>query len=351
MSMLSQTRKWPVFVAALAPLWLTGCGTASTPQTSEELPGPPVAQPALPAAQPAPPVLQPAPPPPQPTPTPPQQPTATAPAAPGAEITSEIQDFTLEELVIRVGPSVRWTNQDRAGHTVTSGSEGNLTGIFDSDILSSGDAFSFVFNEEGTFPYFCRIHPNLDSMNSTITVVSGEEPAPQPPVGLATSTATDTPEPPPPPQATEVPASPTPSPMPIMTTPVAEAPTSTPTLPTSTPIPPTPSPVPPNSTPTPTAPTPTPTPEAVFSNIVDFTLENLTVSAGTTVMWVNQDRAPHTTTAGTSGNNRTGEWDSGNLRQDETFSFTFDEPGTFPYFCNLHSNMKATVTVEEAGGG
>ena len=329
-------------MAALAVLWLTGCGTASTPQTSEELAAPHAAQPAPPAAQPATPI-------PQPTPTPPEQPAATAPAAPGAEITSDVQDFTLEELVIRVGSRLTWTNQDRAGHTVTSGSPGNLTSIFDSEVLNPGDTFSFVFDEVGTFSYFCLIHPNLDSMNSTNTVVPGDEPIPQSPVGLAT--ATNTPEPAQPPQATEVPASPTPSPTPIMATPVADAPTSTPPSPTSTPLPPTPSPVPPTSTPSPAAPTPTPAPQEVISNIVDFTLENLTVSVGATVMWVNQDRAPHTTTAGTSRSNRTGEWHSGNLRQDETFSFTFDEPGTFPYFCNLHSNMKATVTVEEAGGG
>ena len=341
MSMLSQARKLALFVAVLPLLWLTGCGTASAPPPIEGLSAPP-------PAQPAPPALQPVPPPPQPTPTPPQQPAPTAPAAPSAKITSEIEDFTLEELVVRVGSTVTWTNQDRARRTITSGSRGNLTGIFDSEILNSGDTFSLVFDEVGSFPYFCRIHPNLDSMNSMITVVSADAPLPQPAVSLAT--ATNTPEPPPPPQATEVPASPTPSPTPIITTPVAEAPTSTPSPPTSTPVLPTPSPVPPTSTPTPTAPTPTPTPEAVISNIVDFTLENLTVSVGTTVMWVNQDRAPHTTTAGTSRNKKTGEWDSGNLRQAESFSFTLNEPGTFPYFCNIHPDMRATVTVVGTGG-
>ena len=60
------------------------------------------------------------------------------------------------------------------------------------------------------------------------------------------------------------------------------------------PCPPTPMP------PTPVPPTTTLTPAAanfVNSPILDFTLENLSVAVGTTIIWENQDAAPHTTTS------------------------------------------------------
>lgn len=72
-----------------------------------------------------------------------------------------------------------------------------------------------------------------------------------------------------------------------------------------------------------------------------FQPQTITVPVGTTVRWTNQDSVAHTSTS----NN--GVWDSGNLRQGQSFSFTFTKPGTFPYFCAIHPSMTATVTVEE----
>lgn len=66
-----------------------------------------------------------------------------------------------------------------------------------------------------------------------------------------------------------------------------------------------------------------------------------TVDVGTTVTWTNEDGVTHTTTSDDE------LWDSGNLSTDETFSFTFDEPGTYTYFCQIHpSQMQATIVVE-----
>ena len=67
---------------------------------------------------------------------------------------------------------------------------------------------------------------------------------------------------------------------------------------------------------------------------------------GTTVKWVQNDNSIHTSTSGTPGL-IAGVWDSGNLRVGETFSFTFDEPGEFPYFCRIHPSMTGTVTVDD----
>ncbi len=92
-------------------------------------------------------------------------------------------------------------------------------------------------------------------------------------------------------------------------------------------------------------------PTAFASPIQSFTLEDLTVQVGTIVTWTNQDRASHTTTSGTPSD-RTDLWDSGRLTNEETFSFTFTEPGEFVYFCSFHpSTMRATITVVEASSG
>ena len=80
-------------------------------------------------------------------------------------------------------------------------------------------------------------------------------------------------------------------------------------------------------------------------SIQDFFFDpgQLTVSPGTTVTWVNDGQAPHTTTADD------GTWDSGTLRPGEDFSFTFDQPGTYTYHCSIHPDMTASVKV--SGGG
>jgi plastocyanin len=65
----------------------------------------------------------------------------------------------------------------------------------------------------------------------------------------------------------------------------------------------------------------------------------LTVPAGTTVTWTNRDEEPHTITS------TAGAFGSAGLSHEETFTQTFTRPGTYPYFCQLHPHMKATVVV------
>ncbi len=81
------------------------------------------------------------------------------------------------------------------------------------------------------------------------------------------------------------------------------------------------------------------------SSIVNFRLQDLTVGVGTTIRWLQEDIVPHTTTAGTP-DSPTSMWDSGFMDAGGEFSFTFDTPGTFAYFCEIHPDiMTATVTV------
>jgi hypothetical protein len=69
---------------------------------------------------------------------------------------------------------------------------------------------------------------------------------------------------------------------------------------------------------------------------------SLEVSVGDTVTWTNMDTAPHTVTV-TSGPEK---FDSGNLQKGESFSFTFSKAGTYAYYCAVHPDMKAGVTVK-----
>jgi plastocyanin/sugar lactone lactonase YvrE len=71
-----------------------------------------------------------------------------------------------------------------------------------------------------------------------------------------------------------------------------------------------------------------------------FTPPELTVAAGTTVTWTNNDTVPHTATASD------GSFDSGNLNPGESFSFTFHTPGTYPYVCQYHAGMQGTIVVQ-----
>jgi plastocyanin len=66
----------------------------------------------------------------------------------------------------------------------------------------------------------------------------------------------------------------------------------------------------------------------------------LTITAGTQVTWTNQDGATHNVIS------NTGVFSSGDLSGGDTFEFTFDSLGTFPYHCSHHSGMNGTVIVQ-----
>ena len=65
----------------------------------------------------------------------------------------------------------------------------------------------------------------------------------------------------------------------------------------------------------------------------------LTITVGTTVEWTNEDAMAHTVTASN------GAFDSGNLDQGATYSFTFTQEGTYSYICKYHPNMKGQIIV------
>jgi plastocyanin len=76
---------------------------------------------------------------------------------------------------------------------------------------------------------------------------------------------------------------------------------------------------------------PTPTPAAV--SLVNFAFQPtpLTIAVGTTVVWTNTTTSTvHTVTADDNSFN------SGDLDAGKTFSFTFNAPGTYAYYCQIH---------------
>ena len=73
-----------------------------------------------------------------------------------------------------------------------------------------------------------------------------------------------------------------------------------------------------------------------------FAPARLTVKAGTSVTWRNEDDIPHTVASTTR------MFKSKALDTDDAFSFTFTEPGTYAYFCSLHPHMTAMIVVERA---
>lgn len=61
---------------------------------------------------------------------------------------------------IKVGDTVKWSNDDTAAHTVTSGSATNgPSGVFDSSLLIAGGTFEHKFTSSGTIDYYCMVHP------------------------------------------------------------------------------------------------------------------------------------------------------------------------------------------------
>jgi hypothetical protein len=72
---------------------------------------------------------------------------------------------------------------------------------------------------------------------------------------------------------------------------------------------------------------------------------NIVIEKGKQVTWVNEDSAFHSVTSGFY-ETPTELFDSGHLDPYESYTLTFDESGTFDYFCTLHPWMKGQVIVE-----
>ena len=90
-----------------------------------------------------------------------------------------------------------------------------------------------------------------------------------------------------------------------------------------------------------------PPPQRVLMQNFEYVERDLSVPAGTSVTWLNQDGAPHNVTF------VDGSFETDNFFAGESAEFTFSEPGSFVIYCTLHggsdgSGMASTITVLEA---
>src|SRR5215213_6051915 len=71
-----------------------------------------------------------------------------------------------------------------------------------------------------------------------------------------------------------------------------------------------------------------------------FNPAEVTIPTGTAVSWINDDSVPHTVTS------TEGDFDSGIFDPGANFTWTFNQPGSFPYACQIHPQMRGTVIAE-----
>ena len=79
-------------------------------------------------------------------------------ATPGCENTDNC--FIPSTVVITAGGTVTWENTDNAAHTTTSGSPSDgPDDVWDSSLMMVNGSYSVTLDDEGTYPYFCMVHP------------------------------------------------------------------------------------------------------------------------------------------------------------------------------------------------
>ena len=118
-------------------------------------------------------------------------------ATPGCEETDTC--FIPSTATIHPGGTVTWENTDNAAHTATSGSPTDgPDGVWDSSLMMVNGSYSVTLDDEGTYPYFCMVHP---WMQGTVIVAAEaeeehveehvEEAAPAPPAPAPTMAAAE----------------------------------------------------------------------------------------------------------------------------------------------------------------
>jgi plastocyanin len=81
---------------------------------------------------------------------------------------------------------------------------------------------------------------------------------------------------------------------------------------------------------------------------IAFSPATVIVSKGAKVTWTNRDPVVHfVNTDPHPTHNHTPDLNSQELAQNATYSFTFSQPGEYPYHCSAHTSMTARVLVKE----
>ena len=250
------------------------------------------------------------------------------------------------------GTEVVWSNDDNAAHTVTGGPAPAPGGEFDSGLFVAGATFSHTFEEPGTFPYICIVHP---WMTGAVTVTGAEGEMAEPGMegdtepgmegdtepGMEGDTEPGMAEPgmegdtepgmegdtEPGMEGDTEPGMAEPG-MEGDTEPGMEGDTEpgmaepvTVSVPQGTAI------------------------KGCERDDACYIPAHVEVAPGTEVVWSNDDSAAHTVTGGNNVDGPDGEIDSGLFMAGTTFSHTFESAGEFDYYCIVHPWMVGTVTV------
>ena len=190
--------------------------------------------------------------------------------------------FNPSTITVPVGTTVTWNNHDKVSHTVTSGNPSdNQTGtVFDSSLIPSGKSFSFTFKQPGTYNYFCQLHP---WMSGKVIVTGGSSQTPAPTINP-----------------------PTPQPM-TFTTPATSA-ADVVTISMGS---------------------------AALTSCEQtgtcFKPDVLYVTPGTSVTWKNDDLISHNVSYGAPVSSSPSIF-AGNMAPGQSFSYTFANPGIYPYY-------------------
>ncbi len=209
-------------------------------------------------------------------------------------------DYEPDTLSVNIGDSVSWFNEDNVPHTVTSKQEG----LFDSSIIAANA--TWVLNtgvlSEGSYEFFCTLHP---FMESTLNIGAAQpEQAVTPAENNTSSEGAG---------------------LGVNQTGPSESGVATVTSVSIV------------------------VGSSVPTNNEFFVPETVQNTVGSLVRWENQDSVPHTVTSGVVESNAPkpdGTFDSGILNKGQTFSYVFDKPREYDYFCLLHPFMTGKVIVE-----
>jgi plastocyanin len=197
-----------------------------------------------------------------------------------AERTIHIADGALSPKILTIAPGTTVTWVNDEGNRHRMRSTSGPA-EFDSGDLDPGASFSFTFTLEGTHAYRDERNKDDTAYQGTVVVSAAATPAPTPPGAT----------------------------------------------------------LPPGSTPAPPAAPPT----VQMAGRV-FRPATVTIDAGQSVVFLNDDSRDHTATA------RDGSFDTGTLAPGQRATRTFGTPGTFSYFCVIHPDMVGTIAVRGAAG-
>jgi len=84
---------------------------------------------------------------------------STAPAEVRVSITNYA--FSPSNVTVRAVSTVRWSNYDSVGHTVTFGGHDGMGGGMDSGLMGHMGTFSMTFTAPGIYAYHCDPHPYM----------------------------------------------------------------------------------------------------------------------------------------------------------------------------------------------